>query len=117
MDLVNKSDEDKKLLILDALNGLPVENQGTLHTLWSHLRKIAAISENKMDLPNLSIVFGPSLIAAEEKSSGINPIDAIQIRGNILLSILEMNDFPAPNEQLLDDSSSWLVQLPSFIEF
>lgn len=107
LDLVNSSGEDTKLLILDALAGLPVENQGTLHALLLHLRKVAAISENKMDLPNLSIVFGPSLIAAEEVSSGINPIDAIQIRGNILLAILEMEDFPSPSEQLLDNSSNW----------
>jgi hypothetical protein len=101
IDFNNISREEKRVQIKEALLGFPRENQGTLHTLWTHFNKVARVTSNKMDLTNLATVFGPTLLTSE---STVATINTVQLHGNILHSILEMDNFPSFEEDPLDGS-------------
>eukprot|EP00117_Sycon_ciliatum_P015214 scpid13209/ scgid15155/ Rho GTPase-activating protein 21-B; Rho-type GTPase-activating protein 21-B; XrGAP len=60
------TDPEERLNQLQQLVGnLPAVNFNTLHYLIRHLRRISANSgENKMEIKNLAIVFGPTLVRA-----------------------------------------------------
>lgn len=50
-------------MITDVINALPVENYATLKYLLTHLLKITEYREsNRMQISNLAIVFGPTLM-------------------------------------------------------
>jgi len=101
IDFNNISREERRIQIKEALLGFPRENQGTLHTLWTHFQKVSSVISNKMDLTNLATVFGPTLLTSE---STVATINTVQLHGNILHSILEMESFPSFEEDPLDGS-------------
>lgn len=101
IDFQNLSKEDRSKAIREALLGFPKENQGTMYMLWTHYNKVAAVISNKMDMTNLATVFGPTLLTSEATVATIN---TVQLHGNILHSILEMDQFPSFEEDPLDGS-------------
>ena len=98
IDLHHISREQRAVEIGKALFGFPKENQGTLHCLWAHLNAVARVTSNKMDLTNLATVFGPTLLTSES-------VNAVQLHGNIVHSILEMDHFPSYEHEPLDGST------------
>jgi len=65
--LSSKDNESKRK---DIISLLPKPNKSTLQALLSHLLRVAALHEfNRMQIPNLAIVFGPTLMYAAESQN------------------------------------------------
>jgi hypothetical protein len=67
LDAVQINDRDTKLYQLQSLTErLPPVNRDTLKYLTGHLARIAKlVSENKMTVDNLSVIFGPTLMTVD----------------------------------------------------
>lgn len=58
-------------MLQELVWGLPSENQALLKVLLVHLRKVCEHSSvNKMQMPNLATVFGPTLLRAKAVNDG-----------------------------------------------
>uniref|UniRef100_A0A8C5B8F3 Rac GTPase-activating protein 1-like n=1 Tax=Gadus morhua TaxID=8049 RepID=A0A8C5B8F3_GADMO len=63
MEAAEIQDEDNSLaMVYQAVSELPSPNRDTLACLMIHLQKVSQCPENKMDVNNLSRVFGPTLV-------------------------------------------------------
>ncbi|CAL8354409.1 unnamed protein product [Gadus morhua 'NCC'] len=63
MEAAEIQDEDNSLaMVYQAVSELPSPNRDTLACLMIHLQKVSQCPENKMDMNNLSRVFGPTLV-------------------------------------------------------
>ena len=93
--------KEKDVAIIQSLLGLPKANQGSLYSLHYHFNSVARVKAyNKMDIDNLATVFGPTVLSS---GSGLTTIDAVQINGAILQSILNMGQpFPSYEDHPLD---------------
>ncbi|CAG7836614.1 unnamed protein product [Allacma fusca] len=84
--------EDKEAEFQSLIKALPKPNYATLKRLLAHLLKVADYSEfNRMQVPNLAIVFGPTLMWNNIESANM-AIDLMQ--QNYVVEIL-LNDFDA----------------------
>ena len=101
LKLTSISDQNEKdVHIIQSLLGLPKANQGSLYCLFYHFNAVAKVkSSNKMDIDNLATVFGPTVLSS---GSVLTTIDAVQINGAILQSILNMGKFPSYEDHPLD---------------
>jgi len=64
------SKKDKVSKLKEIISLLPKPNRCTLQALLRHLLKVAALNEfNRMQIPNLAIVFGPTLMYAAESQN------------------------------------------------
>ena len=57
-----------------------------------------------MDLTNLATVFGPTLLTSENETAITETINTVQLHGNVLHAILQMDQFPSYEEDPLDGS-------------
>ncbi|XP_050535745.1 rho GTPase-activating protein 12-like [Daktulosphaira vitifoliae] len=74
----NHSRKDKLLHFRDITKSLPAANYDTLKFLLKHLLKVTSYKEfNRMQIPNLAIVFGPTLMWPETESTNM-AIDLMQ---------------------------------------
>jgi hypothetical protein len=82
--------EDKIAEFQSLIKALPKPNYATLKRLLSHLLKVADFSDfNRMQIPNLAIVFGPTLMWNNIESANM-AIDLMQ--QNYVVEIL-LNEF------------------------
>ncbi|KAK7790217.1 hypothetical protein R5R35_014530 [Gryllus longicercus] len=65
---MNGSKKEKVKLFRDIVKKLPPQNHDTLKFLLQHLRRVTKYEEfNRMHVPNLAIVFGPTLMWREKE--------------------------------------------------
>ncbi|XP_050437352.1 rho GTPase-activating protein 12-like isoform X2 [Adelges cooleyi] len=75
---ISHSRKDKLLHFRDITKSLPAPNYDTLKFLLKHLLKVTSYKEfNRMQIPNLAIVFGPTLMWPETESTNM-AIDLMQ---------------------------------------
>lgn len=68
----NSNKKEKLQHFREIVKALPVPNRDTLEFLLRHLLRVTEYKEfNRMHIPNLAIVFGPTLMWPEEESSNI----------------------------------------------
>ncbi|XP_066997217.2 rho GTPase-activating protein 12 isoform X2 [Anabrus simplex] len=68
LETVNSDKKKKIRMFQDIVQQLPDPNRDTLAFLLRHLRKVTEYEEhNRMHIPNLAIVFGPTLIWREKE--------------------------------------------------
>lgn len=72
MDVIkNNNHEEKMYQLNDLIHQLPQVNYDVLEYLIKHLKKVSNCSEtNKMEISNLAIVFGPTLISRSADKNG-----------------------------------------------
>ncbi|XP_021938898.1 uncharacterized protein LOC110839225 isoform X2 [Zootermopsis nevadensis] len=65
----NPSKKEKLQHFKEIVKALPLQNRDTLEFLFRHLLRVTAYKEfNRMHIPNLAIVFGPTLMWPEAES-------------------------------------------------
>uniref|UniRef100_A0A8D8LL24 Rho GTPase-activating protein 12 n=1 Tax=Cacopsylla melanoneura TaxID=428564 RepID=A0A8D8LL24_9HEMI len=68
----NHNRKDKLLLFRDIIRSLPSPNHDTFKFLLQHLLRITKYKDfNRMHIPNLAIVFGPTLMWSEQESKNM----------------------------------------------
>ena len=79
---------------------MPAANRATLRTLLSHLLRVTELQEhNRMQIPNLAIVFGPTLMwpppaaaaAADGGGGSVSASHAVAKTHNLALDMMQQN--------------------------
>ncbi|XP_037084643.1 rho GTPase-activating protein 21-like [Pollicipes pollicipes] len=86
--------ERRRLQLRKLVQELPDHNYETLKYLLRHLRRVTEHSHvNKMDLKNLAIVFGPTLVRSSDDSTSVLVTDMSQQCGIVKTLISEYDWF------------------------
>ncbi|XP_043231294.1 rho GTPase-activating protein 23-like isoform X3 [Amphibalanus amphitrite] len=91
--------ERRRHLLRELVNRLPDHNYETLKHLLRHLRRVTdPANNNKMDLKNLAIVFGPTLVRSSDDSTTALVTDMSQQCGIVKTLISELDYYFPPEE-------------------
>lgn len=111
-------DYDSRLIeIKNLVQKLPKVHYDTLEYLMRHLGKVAAKSDiNKMEPSNLAIVFGPSLLRAEEKGE-VDMQSAYANMMNMSFQNACIEAMITQTEVIIDQPSGYLMETQTNTKF